>query len=483
MAKRTEEGMRVSISLETDDIDNEICEYSLCSYGITDEKGRFLPHSIWERINEEPAGPEYDLVVHADHAEEKWTVGSVEKGKGIRTEEGQIVDLFESALLEFTFQRQRDMADGMEQEETMECAQIDSDPYDPKKIRVDTKAFPVFQVNHMLLEGEIDLSPDFQREFVWSDIRRRSRLIESLLLRIPLPVFYLAQDESGMYQVVDGVQRLTVLRDFLGNKFRLRDLEYLKDCNGKWFSNKSRPAEESLDRVYVRRIEQTMLSFNVIDPQTPSKVKYDIFRRLNTGGKELNRQEIRNCFESPKTRDFIRKLSLSQEFLRATRSSIRSTRMADKEIILRFIAFYLLDTGDSGQAEYKNDMDAFLDRTVERMNGFPQKKLNEIETHFTYAMENAYLLFGDNAFRKTRLINKALFLSWSRVLCRFKPSDIRACNIGTSLSELLNREIQNDRGYSDSLSKGTNDARSLRKNVKVAEKLLKEAMHLAEHDD
>ena len=469
------EEMKVSISLEIEDIDRDYCEYILFSYDAPDKRGNPPACSIWRRTNVEPAGPDYDLTLYVNYGSEKWTVEKIEKGHGIRATDEQIVSLFESALLEQSFRRQLDIADGIEHEHDTMPAEIDSDPYDPKKIRVESKFFPVYQVNDMILDGEIDLSPDFQREFVWTDVQRRSRLIESLLLRIPLPVFYLAQDETGRYQVVDGVQRLTVLRDFIGNQFRLKNLEYLTDCNGKWFHDMNRPEEDSLDRVYVRRIQQTMLSFNVIDPQTPPMVKYDIFRRLNTGGKELNRQEIRNCFENPRIRGYINQLSRTPEFLRATRHSVSPTRMADRELILRFIAFFLLDTNSSGQTPYKNDMDAYLDSTIELLNHLPQTKLDQIKQAFLNAMENAYLLFGDKAFRKAKLINKALFLSWSRVLCVYRPSEMKAPHLGASLSSALEKEIQENTDYSDALSKGTNDARNLEKSVSVARKLLKEA--------
>ena len=469
------EEMKVSISLEIEDIDRDYCEYILFSYDAPDKRGNPPACSIWRRTNVEPAGPDYDLTLYVNYGSEKWTVEKIEKGHGIRATDEQIVSLFESALLEQSFRRQLDIADGIEHEHDTMPAEIDSDPYDPKKIRVESKFFPVYQVNDMILDGEIDLSPDFQREFVWTDVQRRSRLIESLLLRIPLPVFYLAQDETGRYQVVDGVQRLTVLRDFIGNQFRLKNLEYLTDCNGKWFHDMNRPEEDSLDRVYVRRIQQTMLSFNVIDPQTPPMVKYDIFRRLNTGGKELNRQEIRNCFENPRIRGYINQLSRTPEFLRATRHSVSPTRMADRELILRFIAFFLLDTNSGGQTPYKNDMDAYLDSTIELLNHLPQTKLDQIKQAFLNAMENAYLLFGDKAFRKAKLINKALFLSWSRVLCKYPPSEMKDPHLGASLSSALEKEIQENTDYSDALSKGTNDARNLEKSVSVARKLLKEA--------
>jgi len=335
-------------------------------------------------------------------------------------------------------------------------------PYDPKLIRVDTKTFSISQVNQMINDGEIDLSPDFQRGFVWTDITRKSRLIESLLLRIPIPVFYFAQDEEGLFQVVDGVQRLTVINSFMKNEFKLKNLEYLSECNDKWFKNGKAAKEESLDSMFVRRIQQTQLFINVIDPQTPGKVKYDIFKRINTGGKVLNNQEIRNCLACPSTRKLLRELSGSQHFQRATRGSISSTRMADDELVLRFIAFYLLDTDQSPAKEYKGGMDALLDETVEFLNQADLRLMKELRRKFFLAMDHAYYLFGDRAFRKAIYINKALFLGISRVLCRFSKEQIREKN-RDEITKNLNEAIEREGELRGALSMATNNA----KNIKI----------------
>lgn len=216
---------------------------------------------------------------------------------------------FEQKITELT--NKEDGFDDADEEEN-EVEKIN--PYDPKLIRVDTKTFSVSMVNQMIKNKEIDLSPDFQRGFVWTDITRKSRLIESLLLRIPIPAFYFSQDEEGLFQVVDGVQRLTVLSSFMNNEFKLKNLEYLKECNGKWFMRTDKNPKDNLDGIYTRRIEQTQLFINIIDPQTPGRVKYDIFKRINTGGRALNNQEIRNCLASAGTRRLLHDLSGSQSF-------------------------------------------------------------------------------------------------------------------------------------------------------------------------
>lgn len=333
------------------------------------------------------------------------------------------------------------------------------DPYDPRLIRVDPKNFPVQMIVDMINDGEIDLAPAFQRRFVWNDITRKSRLIESLLLRIPIPVFYFAQDESGMFQVVDGVQRLTVLNSFMNNEFKLKNLEYLHECEGKWYK-KENNSEASLDSLYTRRIEQTQLYINIIDPQTPSRVKFDIFRRINTGGKELNNQEIRNCLANERTRELLHELAGSPCFKKATRGSIKSTRMADEELVLRFVAFYLIDNGKSSVNEYKGGMDALLDLTVEVLNQSKIDCFMEIRISFMNAMENAYYLFGEKSFRKANYINKSLFLGLSRVLCQYSMADIKNKD-KNKISKELSDSLVLGGALWNPLSMGTNDAKNI----------------------
>ena len=228
----------------------------------------------------------------------------VKKSDTIVESEEEICQKFADSAFETKMNQLINMEDGFDDSDEEERNEdVKYNPYNPKLIRVDTKPFSIKQINEMIEAEDIDLSPDFQRGFVWNDITRKSRLIESLLLRIPIPVFYFAQDEEGKFQVVDGVQRLTVISSFMKNEFRLKNLEYLSECNGKYFK-KENAKSDSLEDLYVRRIEQTQLFINVIDPQTPSKVKYDIFKRINTGGKVLNAQEIRNCLANAQTEVF-----------------------------------------------------------------------------------------------------------------------------------------------------------------------------------
>lgn len=349
-------------------------------------------------------------------------------------------------------------------------------PYDPKLIRVDTRNLSVAQIYDMIKEKEIDLTPDFQRNIVWKSLTEKSRFIESMLLRIPLPVFYFSADTDGILQVVDGMQRLTVIRDFMNNEFPLRNLEYLEEVNGKYFNKKDNP-DKSLPNEYRRRIEITQLVCNIIDPQSPQKVKYDIFKRINTVGKVLNAQEMRNAFSKPYTRELLDKLSKSKHFLNATDNRINPTRMADKEIILRFIAFYLLDNKnlDIKQQEYNGDVDDFLSNTIELLNNAEGKYDNNIINDFNRAMENAFLLFGSKSFRKINLINKALFISLSRVLWKIDTEKIKEelkNKEDMYYQKLLDDMINKNEKYNNALSAGTNQPDKVQTAYEYAQKLL-----------
>lgn len=399
-------------------------------------------------------------------------IASIEKSDNWLDSENEVKQKFQDAIFEYKMSQLINTEDGFDDADDDEKEEFEKyNPYNPKLIRVDTKTFSIDMVNEMINDGEIDLSPDFQRGFVWTDITRKSRLIESLLLRIPVPAFYFAQDEDGMFQVVDGVQRLTVINSFMKNEFKLKNLEYLTECNGKWFKNEKYKAEDSLDGVYTRRIKQTQLFVNIIDPQTPGKVKYDIFKRINTGGKALNNQEIRNCLANKKTRDLLRELAKSNNFLNATRGSISATRMADEELVLRFVAFYLIDTNKSTVNEYKGGMDLLLDETVEVLNQASVELLIEIRKKFLLSMDNAFYLFGDTAFRKANYINKALFLGISRVLSRYTFEEVEEKSKEIIVAK-LNDEIVNNIQFRNALSMATNDAR----NVKIVYDIVRTIM-------
>ena len=321
-------------------------------------------------------------------------------------------------------------------------------PFNPEKIRVRTTNITVELLVSRIRHNEVDLEPDFQRSFVWK-AERQSRLIESLLLRIPIPVFYVAADENENWLVVDGVQRMFTIYNYLTDQFRLSELEYLDKFNKKRYSD--------LPRQMQRRIGESELVVNIIDPGTPEDVMFNIFHRINTGGITLNGQEIRNALHPGPVRQFLKTLAQTEQFLRATDKTIKPDRMADRECVLRFIAFYV----DPWEKYDDNDLNGFLSRAMTKINNMDTRYREELATEFKKAMEAAYHIFGSEAFRKRydrneshrRPVSKALFDAWSVELSRCNPQEIdklveKREKITDRFIELINSDSEFDRAIS-----------------------------------
>lgn len=309
-------------------------------------------------------------------------------------------------------------------------------PYNPDDIRVHQKQFSIKFIEEMIENGDIDFTPDFQRNFVWNSIQK-SKLIESLLLRIPLPIFYFAEDKEGRLTIVDGLQRLTTIKEFMNNEFSLNHLEYLNEgVQGRYYKSNPEKKQLGIDAKYYRWFNMSQFAVNVIDPSSPYKVKYDIFRRINTGGKPLNNQEIRNCLSSKKLRKLLTEMSALESFKKATNGSVKGTRMADREIALRFISFYGAYKKDATlKTSYDGYMEYFLDSATEEYASISEEASAHFLELYQNAMRNSLLLLGgSNAFRKLKyedsvvdskkqLFNKALFVAWSVILADI-PFDI-----------------------------------------------------------
>ena len=360
---------------------------------------------------------------------------------------------------------------GVEVEDTEGDSTRIEDPFDPTLIKIDTKPQLVELIMRRIKRAEIDLNPDFQRNpGIW-DPRRQSRLIESLLLRIPLPVFYMAADEDDNWQVVDGLQRLDALKDFVLDKsLRLRGLEYLRQFNGKRY--------DQLPRTMQRRIDETALSCNVIQAGTPPEVMFNVFKRINTGGKPLTPQEIRHALNPGKARQFINELAGFPEFLEATGNSISATRMADRECVLRFLAFYR-----SPLQRYKGDLDDFLIRAMRGLSDDSDQVLDELRMTFRRAMRLSFALFGSEAFRKPQrtsrsrsLVNKPLFESWSVSLARIPEEQTKLL---AQRKKNVQREFQammKDEAFVESITFGTQTIKQVNKRFNSLDQLLSKVL-------
>lgn len=369
------------------------------------------------------------------------------------------------AVVEDVFEGQ---ATGVEVELASPAEDVIERPWDPEKIRVTTSAFSLRNILDLIDEGSLELAPDFQRGRVWN-ANQKSRLVESLLLQIPLPAFYFSEDNDGAYHVVDGLQRLSTLQTFVrGKGFALKGLEYLEDAEGRRF--------DELLVQWQRRIYNTQLIVNVIDPTTPPGVMFDIFRRINTGGTPLNAQEIRHCMSKPRSRDILKRMTHTDAFYVATNGLTDHIRMNDREMALRFIAFHKL-----GLDAYMESpaMESFLMSATSLLDDpakLSDRAVAALERDFENAMTNAYLIFGEHSFRKWPFesygrspINRALFETWSTALVPYEADDLERRR--DQIIDAARGRMTADINYLNAITSSTADRRrvSYRFNAAVAD--------------
>lgn len=251
--------------------------------------------------------------------------------------------------------------------------------------------FSVFEYIRKVNDGKIVMNPDFQRNEVWT-IEQKSQLVESTMLEIPIPAFYMKKDAQGRLIVVDGLQRTLALRDFLNDSFRLYGLNALNKVNGYTCSEMRK--DEKLSNL-ITRVEDRQLLFYVISKDTPMSIVYDIFNRINTGGTKLERQEIRNCIFIGHSTRLLKELSGEIAFKEAIDGGISAKRMKDREAALRCIAFTILDY----KKTYVRSMDEFLERAMRKINKLSLVEVEDIKKRFLSIMKQTLNVFGMANFR------------------------------------------------------------------------------------
>jgi hypothetical protein len=361
---------------------------------------------------------------------------------------------------------------GVEPEDVVGADSISS-PFDPTLIRVDIRPLTIDLLLARLRENEIDLAPDFQRKAgIWSN-DAQSRLIESMLIKIPLPAFYLDATDDDRWIVVDGLQRLTALRRFaITQEMKLTGLEFLSQFEGKTYNE--------LPRGFQRRILETQVTGYLIARGTPDEVKFTIFRRINTGGKPLSPQEIRHALNQGPITRLLAELSISSEFQTAIDRGVSDERMDDRELVLRFLAFVR-----TPYTEYtRQDLDSFLNRAMREMNALPPEGLRALAQSFKATMYWATEIFGRDAFRKRfsqsakrQPVNKPLFETWSVNLYRLNEPQLRQLRerksqLQSAFIELMN----NDKEFLSAVSQGTGDVAKVRCRFSRVEQLIAEVL-------
>lgn len=329
--------------------------------------------------------------------------------------------------------------------------------YGPDDIFVENKPFSLKQINDLIDDEDIELSPDFQRNFIW-DNTRQSRLIESIFLGLPLPSIYLSQYKDGRLTIVDGLQRIMTIRRFLENKLRLNNLEYITECNGKTYDQ----LKNVFSPLRLRRFGQTQIMCFVIDYRSPNKLKFDLFRRLNTGGKPLNNQEIRNCLSRPMLRKTLKDMVETEAFKKATDGSVKDSRMEAQEAALRFICFYEnYDAETHTFPLYNGNMDDALDAAVETLN--ERQDLSSFIQLYEQTMKDAYSLFREQTFRKVFTeqnrrspVNKLMMLTVSIILAKYSSHYRYKIDSGRTLIDELAIMLKKDEDLFNALTWSTN---------------------------
>jgi Protein of unknown function DUF262 len=294
-------------------------------------------------------------------------------------------------------------------------------PFNPTQIKIDTRSLTVDLLLKRLEHKELILNPDFQRgDNLWTPAQQ-SRLIESFLIRIPIPVFYFDASDDEKWVVIDGLQRLTTLKNFcLDKSLRLSGLEFLTEFVGKSY--------DDLDRGLQRRINETQITASLVQPGTPPDVKFKIFARINTGGLPLSAQEIRHALYQGKATTLLKELAETEEFRAATAGGVPDVRMDARECVLRFFSFRMHSYRD--YAQYA-DLDRWLIQTMESLNSKTETELKQLKADFKRAMRSAEQIFEGKAFRKqfrgnTRRfqVSKPLFEAWAVNLAQRSDGEI-----------------------------------------------------------
>jgi hypothetical protein len=353
-------------------------------------------------------------------------------------------------------------------------------PFDPTKINIETKTPSLDTLIKRIERNNIQMNTEsyFQRQDDLWDTVKQSRLIESILIRFPLPAFFFDATNDDEWLVVDGLQRLSSIRNFCvikdsKKRLKLTNLEFLSHLNGFTFDDLS----GDLQRI----IEEAQVVIYKIMPGTPTDVKFNIFKRINTGGLVLEPQEIRHALFQGKPAVFIAELGKNENFLKATSWKIKTHRMLDRDFANRFLCFYLL-----GYSNYTPDLDTFMSKAMASLNDKSDDELNKIKEDFNEAMKLAHLIFENEAFRKifnkyNRLppINKALFDAISTQFALLtKDERILLKEKKVLFKKSLRNLIANDSVFFTSISSSTGDKNRVYKRHSAIEKLIKSVIDI-----
>ncbi|HHH54828.1 MAG TPA: DUF262 domain-containing protein [Bacteroidetes bacterium] len=349
-----------------------------------------------------------------------------------------------------------------------------TDPFSTKDIKISNAVISLASLIDRLEYEEIDLNPDFQRHAnLWSPTNM-SRLIESILLKLPLPIFYFDVSNPDKWIVVDGLQRLSTIKKFVvDKKLKLKNLEFLKELNDKSY--------DDLERNLKRIMDETQIVTYQIEAQTPKKVRYSIFNRINTGGLSLNAQEIRQALNQQGNGiKFLEACAKEDIFKRIVK--ISSKRMLDRELILRFIAFKLTPT--ASQNFPYNNMGEFLDNSMENLDKTDEETLKKLQKNLLETLEFSEKVLGENHHfsrsiadnKRTNTLNRSLFDVITVCLSNIN-NKISFLNKKEKFKKRLIELLRNEQGdFFKAITEGTSSKGAIETRFRIMNQMIKEVI-------
>jgi hypothetical protein len=361
------------------------------------------------------------------------------------------------------------------------------DQIDAKRaeIHADQYSISVGEIANMYRDGDVDIHPEFQRFYRWSD-EQKSRFIESILLGIPIPSLFVAQREDGKWDVIDGLQRLSTILQLMGilrgqegesqRPLVLTRTKYLPSLEGMaWDSGQPDDSLTEAQRLYVKRAK---LDFKIILRQSGESAKFELFQRLNTGGAELSDQEIRNAMLVAANRDFfgwIKKLSTLSDFERCVYLSERSYQeQFDLELVLRFLILRRIPRAD---LRGMGDLGEFLtDRMLMLAKEFDSFKVAE-ERAFKQTFGLVASAAAEDSFRKfdadQNAFTRGFSISAFEVVALGIGYNIQKLSAGTlEITEIV-KSLWSNREFTESSGSGVRASTRIPHTIALGRKLFK----------
>ena len=269
-----------------------------------------------------------------------------------------------------------------------------NEKYKRGEIRIVTEQarYPVKSIPEMLKSGDYKLNPEYQRRNRWSN-DRKSRLIESFIMNVPLPPIFLYEYEYSKYEVMDGLQRLSSINDFYNNDFSLEGLEYWGELNGKKYSELPSEIQKGIDRRYISSI--VLLEETAKTLEEAEELKQIVFERLNSGGEKLTPQETRNGLYNGKFNQLCIRIAENPKFKEmwniTSNEDTYYKKMNDVVLVLRFFAYRFLN-------KFRNTKAKFFDEYLKQANLFSIETIKELENLFEETIYVIWEIFGKEAF-------------------------------------------------------------------------------------